>query len=428
MICNEQFEQSVLACLLRNTEFCAIATQHLKPEYFSGAIQNNIAKMSLDFYSKYQTPLSVMGFVDRLVHMVKKKIIMEEEVEIYKNKFVALNKIDVHDHAYILDKLILFIKNRAIRNFIQNAVEKYLPDDNFDKLESEMQKVLGISNVQDVEEYDYLDKIEDRYNKREEEKGLKVLGIPTGIPILDKKMNYQGWEANNLYLILGGAKAGKSMALCYFANHAMLQGHNVVYFSCEVDAGVISSRIDAMNSDVAINNIPDYNAKVKDSVSSLDTKGNLFIYDYPPRVLTSRMVQEKVSKLSTKIGKPIDFIVTDYVEIMKSNRRYDDKWQEETAMAEDLRAVSKTLHIPVLSACQLQKGVANQIFIDGNSVGGAWGKIQTADFVCTIAVTKKGEVILRISESRNFEPCAFKMQTKYGFGRFYDKFVDELFD
>ena len=109
---DEAFEIKVLACLLRLNEFCAVASQHIKPSYFSDTVRHNLAKVGLDFYSRYQTAVTPHAIVHKIKELRKGKTIKDDDVALYVKRYGELRSMDISDWKFILEELVKFIKNK----------------------------------------------------------------------------------------------------------------------------------------------------------------------------------------------------------------------------------------------------------------------------------------------------------------------------
>ena len=80
---DREFEEKVLACLVKVHEFASVSSSHLKPQHFSTDVMKNMAKMSIDFFKKYNSVLTKDAFIFNLKSLVEKKIILDGEKKDY---------------------------------------------------------------------------------------------------------------------------------------------------------------------------------------------------------------------------------------------------------------------------------------------------------------------------------------------------------
>lgn len=431
MIVDKVFEDKVLACLVSITSFASVASRHLKPEYYDHPVKHNVCKMALDFYKKYDTVLSPMGFAHELKRLIEKKFVKEEEKEKYIKYFTTLKKLPVSDHKFILDNLIVFIKKAELKRFIDDSVDKLLPHEKFDEIEKRMARLAQIKTTRGNEPYDYWQGIEKRTERRIEEATVRMLGISTGIGKLDEALYKRGWYKGELYVILGAPKRGKTMSVIWFANVAALLGKNVVYFSNEVSKEIISDRLDALNAATEMKMLTTKTKHVKDKVTALrERAGKLIILDYPTRTLTVNQMKEDLNVLESE-GIRIDMVITDYADIMIPNFHTGDTLKDEGSIYEDLRGLAKEFDVPVLTPSQLNRTGSKKLTASGGDTGGTFDKIKIADLVITLNATEEekaeGEVRIHLSESRNSESKTLRIKTDYHTGRFYKELLEEVY-
>jgi hypothetical protein len=392
-----------------------------------------MAKIAIDFYDKFQVPVTKYAFVKIIAGLVKKKTITPEDSVAYGRLFAELEKIDISDHAYILDELIKFIKNREWKALIEDAVKKHLPAGNFDAIEARAQAIAGITTTGEIRPYFYWDDkaIEKRTERRLEETKFKRIGISTGIKKMDDTLYKGGWYQKELYLIMAPPKRGKSMALYWFANVATWQGFNAAVFSCENSTEIIEDRVDAMNANIETKRLPDSIKAVAEKLKSKKPDGELIVFEYPTNTLTCAEIERQIKKIELEKGIKIDMIVVDYLDIMKPLRRREDRLVEEADICKGLRALAGKFVVPVLSATQVNRQGSDKTIITGKDVRGTWDKIADADTIITLSATadelSKNQLRVHFSESRNNESKTFVISTAYNMGRFYKEFLREEF-
>ena len=125
----------------------------------------------------------------------------------------------------------------------------------------------------------------------------------------------------------------------------------------------------------------------------------------------------------------MDLLICDYGDIMKPDRRYQDKLQEQAGVFEDLRTLAGVFEIPVLTATQVNRVGAAKEYISGIDVAGTWEKIMIADGIIALSAIKvkkaKDHLRLTLAESRNNPRRTFTIATSYGMGTFFTELLKE---
>lgn len=434
MIIDKNFEDKVLACLLGSDEFCCSAAPHLSASHFDGIIQHNIAKSCIDFHAKYAVKITKVGFVHAVKDMIEKKVLPEKDAGLYATEYKRLMSLDISDWKFILDQLIVFIKNKATKKLIEDAVTKHLPKNDFSTIESEMQKIAAIGTIAGVSPYQYFDEksIDDRTKRREIESKEIVIGISTGIKKMDDVLPQKGFFKKNLYTFLAPPKRGKTMALQYFGNAAALQGFNVLMFTLETSTEVYSDRLDAMNANIEIRDLSRAFDVTAERLKSIKTNGNLLIYEYPTKRLSTVEIERQMRKLEVEDHFTTDMLIVDYADIMKPARHYQNKLDEQASIYEDLRALATVFGIPVLTASQVNRAGSDKEVITGKDTSGTWEKIMVSDAIISLSATdsdiRKNEMKIHFAECRNIPTKTIRIKTAYNFGRFYKEYVGEEYE
>jgi replicative DNA helicase len=76
--------------------------------------------------------------------------------------------------------------------------------------------------------------------------GKSIIGIPTGIQAIDDA--FGGWQKGDFVVIAGWTGSLKSWLALYFAMHAWLTGHRVLYISLEMSSLQVGYRFDTLLS------------------------------------------------------------------------------------------------------------------------------------------------------------------------------------
>ena len=341
-----------------------------------------------------------------------------------------LNQTDCRDYKWVLERLVKFIKQRECVALIEKSVKEHLPKEEYEEIFKGFSKIASISESSSVEPVGYKETIDQRTEKREDVNKVRVMGIPTGIAHLDDATGGRGWMPGEFYIVLGPAKSGKSQALGWFGNTAAKCGNTVAYFTLEVSADIITSRIDAMNTDIAVNDLP-YRAKEAcGKLKEFGMKGDIIIFDYPAKGCTVAEIERQLKRLEVERGIHIDLLVVDYMDLIRHTKNYEEDWAGQVDTARELRALAKVRQIPVISASQINRTGAKKEIVQSTDKAGAWGVVAEVDGCITIGASPKGrqnERVLFLSDFRNAPQSCIRIRTNYGLGKFFEAFVEEIY-
>ncbi|PPR45948.1 MAG: Replicative DNA helicase [Alphaproteobacteria bacterium MarineAlpha5_Bin8] len=202
----------------------------------------------------------------------------------------------------------------------------------------------------------------------------KIAGIPTGLKDLDKKLG--GLHNSDLIIIAGRPSMGKTAlgtniafnaakkfkeSVDDFDNKITIDGGKVAFFSLEMSAEQLATRILAEQSKISSDKMRKVVELTKDDfkkiakVSSELENLNLYIDDNP--ILTIPALRARARRLKRLYD--INLIVIDYLQLMSgsSNVRNDGRVQEISEITRGLKAIAKELNIPVIALSQLSRQV-----------------------------------------------------------------------
>jgi replicative DNA helicase len=209
-------------------------------------------------------------------------------------------------------------------------------------------------------------------------------------------------------VIMGAAKAGKSMSLGEFGSNAALAGFNVLYVTLEVGRAIIADRVDAKLSETAMKVLNDSPFKVQEAIEKAVAKspGALKIREYPTGSFKPSQLRRLLEFYRAR-STQFDLIIVDYADIMAAERFTGDLREDMRSIYIDLRAIAFDYNAAVLTATQTNREGAKAAVAKMTDVAEDFNKIRTADIVISINAIeeeiKSGEARLFFAASRNGE-------------------------
>ena len=187
--------------------------------------------------------------------------------------------------------------------------------------------------------------------------GKTLPGLSTGFSAVDGKIN--GLNKSDLLLLAARPGMGKtSFALNLARNVAIQQHRTVAVFNLEMSREQMGNRLLSSEARVSskklrVGNLtPDEWGRIA-FASSVLCKASIFLDD-----TASVTVPEMKARLRRLRG--VDFVVVDYLQLMKSPRRIDNRVQEVTEITRGLKIMAKELNIPILVCAQLARSTEKQ--------------------------------------------------------------------
>ena len=184
-----------------------------------------------------------------------------------------------------------------------------------------------------------------------------VTGVPTGLNMLDKFLG--GLQKSDLLIVAGRPGMGKTGFLLTAAkNAALIHKKNVAYFSLEMANEQLAQRLLAQATGIDMKNIR--NGRLGDDdwerlifVINDMTGARLYLDDTP--AITPLQLLAKCRRLDAEQG--IDLIIVDYLQLMSSGHRNENRVQEVSYISRSLKMLAKEIGVPVLAAAQLSRAV-----------------------------------------------------------------------
>lgn len=183
----------------------------------------------------------------------------------------------------------------------------------------------------------------------------KLTGISTGFSKLDEKT--RGLQKSDLIIVAARPSMGKSaFALNIALNAAKKSNASVIIFNLEMGKGQLGNRLLAMEANVEIEKIltgnvsPDDWKSIGDAMDSL-SRLNITIDDTPNVSILE--MKNKCRRMKAEYG--LDLIVVDYLQLMDSGTKVENRQQEISKFSRSLKLLAKEMDCPVIVLSQLNR-------------------------------------------------------------------------
>lgn len=345
-------EQSVLGSILIDPECFNIIAGILKSEdfYIDSHVQIYLAMQDLYLQNR---SIDVVTLIDTLVH----RGVYDEKTSQSYIKLIAdvvPSAANVADYAQIVkDKSILRSLITASEEISESAYSA--EDDVSHILGNAEQRIFAIAEGNEqkgfthirevlVSTYEHLHLLQT--NRAE------TMGTPTGFGDLDKVLVGMGKSD----LILIGARPGMgktSFALNIATSVARETKKAVCVFSLEMSAEQLVSRMLSSEAMVDSHNIrsgeltDDDWTKLAHASSQL-SECDIFIDD-------TTGIGATAMKAKLRRVKNLGLVVIDYLQLMQSDRRIDNRVQEVADISRNLKILAKELQVPLICCAQLSR-------------------------------------------------------------------------
>lgn len=269
----------------------------------------------------------------------------------------------------------------------------------------------------DSSDFDHIDDIlggcVDRLEEAFRNRGNPI-GIATGYRDLDDMTT--GFQRSDLIILGARPSVGKTSLGMNIAYNAAKAGHSVAVFSLEMSKEQLGQRLLSLVAQIPSNTLR--SGWMKDGdwakvVAARDHLSDLSIYIDDTSGSPISSIRSKLRRLITRTGRPVDFVVLDYLQLMEdeADSKRENRNQEVTRISRGLKAIAREFNVPVLALAQLSRAVeTRQNKIPQLSDLRESGAIeQDGDIVMFLhreemynsETTRKGEADLIIAKQRN---------------------------
>ncbi len=185
----------------------------------------------------------------------------------------------------------------------------------------------------------------------------KVSGLPTCWSDLDEKTS--GLHPGDLVIVAGRPSMGKTAFAMNLAEHAVIkQRVPVAVFSLEMEKVQLVDRLVSGLARIDFHKLrtADLEDEEWNRVTEATKKLNeapLFIDDTP--AMTPLELRSRARRLKREHG--LGLVVVDYLQLMQSPGRKENRTQEVSEISRSLKALAKELRVPVIALSQLNRSL-----------------------------------------------------------------------
>ena len=187
-------------------------------------------------------------------------------------------------------------------------------------------------------------------------RGGSLAGVPTGFADLDALTN--GLHPGQMIVIAARPAIGKSaLALDICRSASVKAGQTAVLFSLEMSRNEITMRLLSAEARVPLHAMrtgqlgeDDWTRLARRMSEVVDAP--LFIDDSPN--MSMMEIRSKCRRLKQR--NDLKLVVIDYLQLMSSPKRVENRQQEVSELSRSLKLLAKELNVPVVALAQLNRG------------------------------------------------------------------------
>lgn len=207
--------------------------------------------------------------------------------------------------------------------------------------------VVGPSRISDVISTVY----QNLYNLSQLDKD-QYAGFNTGFSELDKRIT--GLNRSDLVIIGARPAMGKtSFALNIARNVAVYGKKKVLFFSLEMSKEQLAQRV--LSTEARVQSTKFRTGNLSADEWQHIAEASVFLSDIDLYFDDTANITVPEMKARVRQLKDVDCVVIDYLQLMKSSKKTDNRVQEVSDITRDLKMMAKDLNIPVVTCAQLAR-------------------------------------------------------------------------
>ncbi len=352
---SREAEESVIGSILTNAESVAASAEIIKPKDFYYAQNREIYSVVMELFNE-NIPVDFVTVGDRLNQYDKLDAVGG-------NEYLAKLAMSVPTTQHIEYYSRIIAEKAQLRSLIQAGKSicdlAYSESDEAGMiLEKSEQIIFDVSSAREQKDIVPIkDVIMETYEilvNNSQNRG-KINGLSTGF----RELNFRtgGFHGGELILIAGRPGMGKSSFAVNIAEYvAFSENKTVAVFNLEMPKTQIVNRILSSQASVDSHKIKMGEIDADDWLAIGRVINRLYnspMYIDDTATITVSEIRAKCRRL--KQTKNLDLVVIDYLQLMQSGKRTENRQQEISEISRSLKILAKELDVPVIALSQLSR-------------------------------------------------------------------------
>ena len=426
------FQQKIAALTIRDTKFAQLTDGLVRPEYFENSAHAALVSVASRYYEKYKkAPGDKTVLASLMKDAIRSRLLPPELAKLAVSVVPGLFATDVSDREYVADTVATFARHQAVTKAVLDSVELIEKRD-FDAIGQLVRRAIDTGVQLNGDTYNYGEMVKARTQERVDRAAglLPPTGITTGFKILDDYLYHKGWGRKEMSVLMGGPKAGKSMAMISFGVNAIANGYSVLYVTLEVASNIIADRLDANIAERAISEIGTHPHDVAEKVSAFMEKAAPFIIkEYPTGMMRPSDLRRLIEHYKSQ-GQIFDLVIVDYADLMAPERVTDNVQENSKSVYVNLRGLAMQEGFALLTATQTNREGAKKAVATMTDIAEDINKVRIADVLISINVTDEERALkqarLFFAASRNQRSgFAVRIEQEVSQGKFIKQVLGE---
>ena len=382
----EDFQDLLLACMMREPERFTFLASAVKPKYFTGVQPTLAARCMLEHFEKYLRYPAWEVLEQRLDEATRQ--LPESEGGLAIDYVRKLRRMDVGDWEFVRDHVSDFVRERALVDAIRQSVtmlqDGKVPPDGFTSLFAKAMQVgrdlddLGYMMHEDVD--------------RVISKVMNVeYGLKTGFPKLDSIWK-NGWAPGWLVVPAAPPKRYKSGFCINLALNVVSPavGKDVIYYACELNQEVAMVRamchLARLPEDTLYESSMKFSDKVKEAMQE-SIAARLLFKSFPSKTATIADLRAHARMATAQLNMKPRLIIIDYAETIQPSDRKEKEYRQQSSIYTEARAFASEIGATVVMPDRVKQEFVDQAVPNMRALQGAFEKAGIVDIAFGLCAT-----------------------------------------
>lgn len=369
---NLEAEQALLGAILSNNRALEKVSEFLRPEHFASPVHGKIFEAAVRYIEqgRIADPITLRELFD------KDETLKDVGGSAYLAKLAASSGTIINAGDYGRQILDRHLRRQLIalgNDMVNDAFDIRLDEDAVAQLEIAEKKLYHVATEGELQGGPKALHVALGESLKAAEHAMKspdgLSGVTTGLAGMDRLLG--GMHNSDLMILAGRPAMGKTALAMTMAFNAALkfeienkkpgaEKKSVAFFSLEMSAEQLATRV--LSSKARVPSHLMRTGKLTDEQFdelaagvSLLSKVPLFVDDTPGATVNA--IRNRARRLKRDKEKGLGLIVIDYLQLMSSAGRSENRVQELSEMTRALKMMAKELDVPVLALSQLSRSV-----------------------------------------------------------------------
>ncbi|MGN1259326.1 MAG: replicative DNA helicase [Christensenellales bacterium] len=350
---NTEAELGVLGSALISEDACVGIMGKLKPTDFYSEVNQKVFEAMCNLY-KRNVVVDYITLTDELEHMNMLNGVGGAEFIMSLTNVVPSSA----RWTQYVDIVKRCATNRRLIGICDRVTRKAYngDEDSLNEAEKGVFELAESGQVSDLEHINpYLDVVMSKFETINKNGG-QLQGVPSGFYAIDEIT--RGWQNSDLIVIAARPAVGKTALSMNFIVNAALKKYKCAVFSLEMSKSQLTQRMICSVAGVDMSKALCGKLSSADWTklfNALNTLKECEIYIDDSTLNTPAEILSKCRKLKREKG--LDLIMIDYLQLMYSDKKSDNRQSEVADISRRMKILAKELNVPVLLLSQLNRSV-----------------------------------------------------------------------